>query len=260
MAIVQYWTFTMATFPLYIGNCFPLCPNGWMRLDQSCYYLSTFTLDSDESDVHCKQKGGSLASIYTDDIQNFLTENGKNWTYWIGERLDGDYDIEKKAQCNAKALRILCTILSMICVALLVAFVVVTTSNCNSSCPRGWMRLDLSCYYLSTFTLDFEESDVHCKEKGSPLASIYTEDVQNFLSENGKGWTYWIGERLDRDYGPSPPGYWTWKLSAGNCVVLNSSEPAGSNWMRSNCNSKHFFICEMILNITANAMKPWSWF
>ncbi|XP_077455563.1 C-type lectin lectoxin-Lio3-like isoform X2 [Stigmatopora argus] len=149
---------------------------------------------------------------------------------------------EKNAQCNAKALRILCTILSMICVALLVAFVVVTTSKCNSLCPRGWMRPDLSCYYLSTFTLDSDESYVHCKEKGGSLASIYTEDVQNFLTENGKGRTYWFG---DRAHGDTSISYWARKVSTGNCVVLNSSEPAVGNWMLSSCNSKHFFICEI---------------
>ncbi|XP_077455555.1 killer cell lectin-like receptor subfamily G member 1 [Stigmatopora argus] len=171
---------------------------------------------------------------------------------------------KKKAQGTAKSLRILCPILSVICLALLVAIVVVATRKCDRKqwrtftsqdedqckscplCPNGWMRLDLSCYYLSTFTLHLDESDVHCKQKGGSLASIYTDDVQNFLSENGKGWTYWFGKKGHGDsLRGGTSGYWGRKQSGGNCVVLNSSERAGSNWMRSSCNPKHFFICEI---------------
>ncbi|XP_077576629.1 C-type lectin domain family 4 member E-like isoform X2 [Stigmatopora nigra] len=160
-------------------------------------------------------------------------------------------ETEKKAQCKM-SLRILCIILSVSCLAMLVAIVVVATreydryqqitSPSQDKNQYGWVRLYLSCYYLSTFTLNSFQSTEHCERKGSSLVSIHTDDVQNFLTENGKGWTYWLRLRTRGD--ERPPGYWSPKQSNGYCVFLNSSEPADSNWFMAECLNNQYFICE----------------
>ncbi|KAM7421013.1 hypothetical protein PAMA_015282 [Pampus argenteus] len=64
------------------------CPNGWLPVDQSCFYLSRFRLSWDMSQKNCTARGGSLAVITSQRLQNFLTEKG-NLKYWIGLRNQG---------------------------------------------------------------------------------------------------------------------------------------------------------------------------
>lgn len=64
------------------------CANGWLRLGQSCFYLSRFRLSWDESQRNCTARGGSLAVIDSLGLQNFLTKEGK-MKYWIGLRRQG---------------------------------------------------------------------------------------------------------------------------------------------------------------------------
>lgn len=64
------------------------CANGWLRLGQSCFYLSRFRLSWDESQRNCTARGGSLAVIDSLRLQNFLTKEGK-MKYWIGLRRQG---------------------------------------------------------------------------------------------------------------------------------------------------------------------------
>ncbi|XP_068178933.1 dromaiocalcin-1 isoform X2 [Antennarius striatus] len=65
------------------------CPEGWLKLDQWCFLLSTFRLSWDESRRNCSSKGASLAVISSKTVQDFLSDNGAV-KYWIGLRRIGD--------------------------------------------------------------------------------------------------------------------------------------------------------------------------
>ncbi|KAM7383318.1 hypothetical protein PAMP_002981 [Pampus punctatissimus] len=45
------------------------CPNGWLPLDRSCFYLSTFRLSWNMSQKNCTARGGSLAVITSQRLQ-----------------------------------------------------------------------------------------------------------------------------------------------------------------------------------------------
>ncbi|XP_077455552.1 CD209 antigen-like protein A [Stigmatopora argus] len=61
------------------------CPDGWVRLNQSsyCFFFSKFQLNRNESNNNCTERGGTLAMIKSDQVQNFLTENVEKSKYWI---------------------------------------------------------------------------------------------------------------------------------------------------------------------------------
>ncbi|TKS82210.1 C-type lectin domain family 4 member E [Collichthys lucidus] len=61
------------------------CADGWLTLGRSCFLLSTTRLSWEESQRNCSTRGGSLAVISSQEIQDFLTQKGK-MKYWIGLR------------------------------------------------------------------------------------------------------------------------------------------------------------------------------
>ncbi|KAK9513956.1 hypothetical protein VZT92_027450 [Zoarces viviparus] len=64
------------------------CADGWLTFGRSCFYLSTFRLSWAESQRNCTGRGGALAVVTSQEVQNFLTEKSK-MTYWIGLREKG---------------------------------------------------------------------------------------------------------------------------------------------------------------------------
>ncbi|XP_041845144.1 early activation antigen CD69 isoform X2 [Melanotaenia boesemani] len=72
-------------FPTFYSKRFGCqqCANGWLTYGRSCFFLSTFRLTWAESQMNCSSRGGSLAVITSQNVQNFLTTKG-NLRYWIG--------------------------------------------------------------------------------------------------------------------------------------------------------------------------------
>ncbi|KAM6936583.1 early activation antigen CD69 isoform 2-T2 [Lycodopsis pacificus] len=64
------------------------CADGWLTFGRSCFYLSTFRLSWDGSQRNCTARGGTLAVVTSEKVQNFLTEKSK-MIYWIGLRQKG---------------------------------------------------------------------------------------------------------------------------------------------------------------------------
>ncbi|XP_072769017.1 C-type lectin domain family 4 member E [Nerophis lumbriciformis] len=122
-----------------------------------------------------------------------------------------------------------------------------------NGCPTGWVRLDQSCFYLSQFRLNWEQSQRNCSERGGSLAVVSSRDVQYFLTQKGEGMMYWIGlQRIG--------GTWTWvnnsvlaqshwgnNLNDGDCVMLHSGKQTENNWMSSSCGGRTYYICQQQL-------------
>ncbi|XP_061530446.1 early activation antigen CD69-like isoform X2 [Phycodurus eques] len=66
--------------------CCNQCPPGWLRLEESCFFLSKLRLSWEESQRDCLEKGGSLAVVSSHKVQNFLSQCGNFMKYWIGLR------------------------------------------------------------------------------------------------------------------------------------------------------------------------------
>ncbi|GAA6220542.1 early activation antigen CD69-like isoform X3 [Lates japonicus] len=65
------------------------CADGWLTFGRSCFFLSTYRLGWEQSQRNCTARGGSLAIITSQKVQNFLSKEG-NLKYWIGLRRKGD--------------------------------------------------------------------------------------------------------------------------------------------------------------------------
>ncbi|XP_060777606.1 natural killer cells antigen CD94-like [Neoarius graeffei] len=63
----------------------PECGRGWLKFDNSCYFMSKERLSWQESREACQKQGGDLAVIDSEHVQNFLTDSG-GMLYWIGLR------------------------------------------------------------------------------------------------------------------------------------------------------------------------------
>ncbi|XP_057691271.1 uncharacterized protein LOC130915329 [Corythoichthys intestinalis] len=396
-------------------RCCYKCPSGWVRLNHSCFFFSTFTLSWPESKINCLQQGGFLAVIKSEQDQTSLTYNGNGFKYWIGigrqenkwkfsdgtlleqgnktywrnankagdcvflkssdpansnwmtsncnfytyfiskekneitemKKVDSKKtqfkdekageepmleakgegnpyamadrgthdkeeeeagrshyiglqkpaediysnisDIGKKAQGTARPYKLACLILSVLCLALLVAVIALILNSksasmvcpmnrislppetcdmeqckaltpqdnkrcsCCSKCPSGWVRLNHSCFFFSTFTLSWPESKINCSHQGGFLAVIKSDQDQNFLTQSGNSFKYWIGIGRQGNQWKFSDGtflqqgnktYWSNANKAGDCVFLESRNPANSNWMTSDCDLYTYFICQ----------------
>uniref|UniRef100_A0A9J8B292 Si:dkey-26c10.5 n=1 Tax=Cyprinus carpio carpio TaxID=630221 RepID=A0A9J8B292_CYPCA len=59
------------------------CGKGWLRFENTCYFLSQNRLTWQQSRKECQRKGGDLAVITNERVQMYLNTKG-NLHYWIG--------------------------------------------------------------------------------------------------------------------------------------------------------------------------------
>lgn len=59
------------------------CGRGWLRFENTCYFLSQNRLNWQQSRKECQRKGGDLAVITNERAQMYLSKKG-NLHYWIG--------------------------------------------------------------------------------------------------------------------------------------------------------------------------------
>ncbi|KAM9806473.1 C-type lectin domain family 4 member A-like isoform 1-T1 [Syngnathus typhle] len=124
---------------------------------------------------------------------------------------------------------------------------------CCNQCPFGWFRLDQTCYFASTFRLNWEESQKNCSGEGGSLAVVSSQKLQTFLTERAENLKYWIGLRRNGnrwtwvDNSTLGKSYWVDSQTSGDCALLSSSDPAEKNWMKITCNSHSYYICQIQL-------------
>ncbi|CAJ1062460.1 early activation antigen CD69 isoform X2 [Xyrichtys novacula] len=117
-------------------------------------------------------------------------------------------------------------------------------------CADGWLTFGRSCFFLSTFRLNWDESYRNCYSRGGSLAVVSSPEIQGFLTSKGK-MKYWIGLRQrgltwgwvnNTVLGES---YWADVTSNGDCGILSSDGPAERNWIKASCQSSSYFICQL---------------
>ncbi|XP_059423600.1 CD209 antigen-like protein D isoform X2 [Carassius carassius] len=59
------------------------CGKGWLRFENTCYFLSQHRLPWQQSRKECQRKGGDLAVITNERVQMYLSTKG-SLNYWIG--------------------------------------------------------------------------------------------------------------------------------------------------------------------------------
>ncbi|KAJ7990102.1 hypothetical protein DPEC_G00296810 [Dallia pectoralis] len=125
----------------------------------------------------------------------------------------------------------------------------------NQTCPQGWIKYGLSCYYISSHKKTWAASRQDCLDRGANLVIINSREEQAYIkSLNQKAW---IGLN-DRDV----DGTWRWVV--GNPLTTrywNQGEPNGGTqencvenknmvddlvfaWNDAPCDILNNFICE----------------
>ncbi|XP_056236308.1 early activation antigen CD69 isoform X1 [Seriola aureovittata] len=117
-------------------------------------------------------------------------------------------------------------------------------------CADGWLTFGRTCFYLSTFRLSWDKSQMNCTARGGSLAVITSQSIQRFLTRRGI-LKYWIGLRHEADTWKwvnntaLQKSYWTDGMSQGDCGILSSEDPSEKNWIKAPCEAFSYFICQV---------------
>ncbi|XP_053481697.1 natural killer cells antigen CD94 isoform X4 [Ictalurus furcatus] len=76
---------TMPNYPLNQGYRCTVCEKGWLKFENSCYFIARTRLTWQQSREDCQTRGGDLAVIDNEGLQKRLTEI-RSVLYWIGLR------------------------------------------------------------------------------------------------------------------------------------------------------------------------------
>ncbi|KAM8870790.1 C-type lectin lectoxin-Lio3 isoform 3-T3 [Spinachia spinachia] len=159
----------------------------------------------------------------------------------------------KKTETNTQLYRAACLFLTIVCLVLLLVVIILSVKRCAcQQCAKGWLPFGLSCFYLSTYRLSWDESQRDCTARGGALAVVTNRRVQNFLAEKGK-MIYWIGLRQKGatwtwvDNTVLIESYWDEGPSDGDCGILSNVKPPEKNWIKDSCDAVAFFICQLQL-------------
>lgn len=118
-------------------------------------------------------------------------------------------------------------------------------------CADGWLTFGRSCFFLSTYRLNWEDSQKNCTSRGGNLAIISSPDIQKYLSQTGDK-LYWMGLRQSGrtwswvNRSPLKKSYWEDATSTGDCGILNSQNQLEKNWIKTSCRASTYFICQLV--------------
>ncbi|NXB09507.1 CLC4E protein, partial [Cnemophilus loriae] len=128
-------------------------------------------------------------------------------------------------------------------------------------CPKGWKKLQRSCYFLSPDRMNWTESEQNCTGMGSQLVVINSKAEQVFLSgqikQSPKRENFYIGLFAEK------VGQWQWvdktpyNATAAfwregepsdspdeNCAVMHAFTQPPTNWNDVRSDLLHHRICE----------------
>ena len=60
-----------------------ICPDGWEKISKNCYNFVAKSLNWQEAENHCRQKGGHLASVKSKPENDFIRRLSSGW-FWLG--------------------------------------------------------------------------------------------------------------------------------------------------------------------------------
>ncbi|KAJ8334419.1 hypothetical protein SKAU_G00400580 [Synaphobranchus kaupii] len=131
------------------------------------------------------------------------------------------------------------------------------------SCKPEWIQFNTSCYYISTRSKSWKDSQDYCAERGGHLAIIHTPEEQTFLWNRlvrGHWNAYWFGisdEKAEGDWfwvdGTKLVGGFWMKGEPNNHIdedcgytvkTRNPDIPALTSWYDAPCNMPWPWICE----------------
>ncbi|XP_072000805.1 asialoglycoprotein receptor 1-like isoform X2 [Engystomops pustulosus] len=131
-------------------------------------------------------------------------------------------------------------------------------SSDEITCPDGWRKNQLSCYFYSSDGKPWEDAKKICETKSAHLVVINSEEEQNFIFGITTGKYTWIGltdvsgewKWVDGTRYESTPQYWLpgqpdeyfgHGLGGGeDCAHLHSN----GRWNDDHCSRRYWYLCE----------------
>uniref|UniRef100_A0A8C6RX29 C-type lectin domain family 4, member a1 n=1 Tax=Nannospalax galili TaxID=1026970 RepID=A0A8C6RX29_NANGA len=130
-----------------------------------------------------------------------------------------------------------------------------------SCCLKNWKPLNFHCYFISTGSKSWSESEENCASMGAHLLVICSKEEQDFITMNlDTHAAYYVGLS-----DPEGQGQWQWvdqtpynsnatfwlpgdlNCNKEYCVVLNHHlNIRGWGWNNVSCDSDHRSVCELM--------------
>ncbi|XP_043191028.1 lectin BRA-3-like [Amphibalanus amphitrite] len=135
----------------------------------------------------------------------------------------------------------------------------------SEGCPSGWVAFRDSCYYRSTYTIEWETANEICAaiQPAARQPSVHDLVTDAFIAETLLGGDRaWLGlSRVD--------GVWSWSDGSADdwhywycdqpgptgdaCVITNYA--GTGKWATYRCIDPHYFLCQVEAeNVTATAV------
>ncbi|XP_054999575.1 C-type lectin domain family 4 member A-like [Sorex araneus] len=129
----------------------------------------------------------------------------------------------------------------------------------RSCCPKNWEPFGSSCYFFSTETRNWTDSEKNCERMQAHLLVVDSKEEQDFVNEHGnQSHAYYLGLSDWKN------GHWEWVNETPynqnvtfwhpdeptngieHCVVLDFTEKSKWGWNDIPCDLPRNSICEML--------------
>ena len=116
-------------------------------------------------------------------------------------------------------------------------------------CESGWKEFENACYKLSTSIKSWYDARDECLNQGSHLASVHSDDEQEFMYTEFSSHDTWIGGKrgaYDFEWEDGTDfDYTHWfenQPSGGDCIEMAYS--CEMEWFDWNCSNDRYYICK----------------
>ena len=121
-------------------------------------------------------------------------------------------------------------------------------------CPGGWILWNGNCYKQNQDPLNWKDAEKKCTEIGGRLASVHSDEENNFIFQTSNNAVTWLGGN-----DMSAEGSWIWSDgSSRRYTNWNSGQPNNNGnqdcqtigyfaekWDDDGCTAKRQSICKM---------------
>ncbi|KAL2776900.1 C-type lectin domain family 4 member A isoform 2 [Daubentonia madagascariensis] len=154
--------------------------------------------------------------------------------------------------------RLLCASLLTLLLLLAVSFCLAFIEKVWSCCPKNWKLFSSKCYFISTESKSWNESQKNCSRMEAHLLVINTKEEQDFITQNlNKSFAYFVGLSDPEgqrhwqwvDQTPYNKSVTFWHPNEPNnpnerCVMLNFHYSSWG-WNDAGCDLPQMSVCEM---------------
>uniref|UniRef100_A0A2K6SHG0 C-type lectin domain family 4 member A n=1 Tax=Saimiri boliviensis boliviensis TaxID=39432 RepID=A0A2K6SHG0_SAIBB len=161
---------------------------------------------------------------------------------------------------NAGFPKLLCASLLTLFLLMAISFFIAFVKTAWNCCPKNWKSFSSSCYFISTESATWQESENKCVRMAAHLLVINTQEEQKFIIRNlEQNSAYFVGLS-----DPEGQRRWQWvdqtpynesatfwhegepSHTSERCVLVNFRYFRGWGWNDVPCYDRQRSVCEMM--------------